>query len=642
MNKKLFEPRKKPQKNLNQILGTRLLFLQLIFVIFAILLIVRLAFLTYFQYAHFATLSLKNQMKIIPLAPPRGIILDRNGRILAENRPIYVLEAIPNKVKNIEQSIQKLRQLMPTIEDDDIKRFEKERRQKRRDNPVVVKMHLSTEEVAIFASHQYQFPGFNISAQLMRHYPHQKKLAHVIGYVGRINEQELKTIDTINYQGTNFIGKQGIEKYYEDILHGKVGYQQVETDVNGRVLRTISKQPPVSGYKLTLTLDYRLQKIAYKALKGVEGSVALIDVKDGGLLALVTRPSFNPNLFITGISSKDYRELLNARERPLFHRAVRGLYPPASTVKPFMAIAGLNAGVVDEKFGIRDPGWFMLPGVSHRYRDWKRTGHGVVNVTRAVMVSCDTFFYTLGHRLGITGIASMMKNFGFGSLTGIDIPEELPGIMPDPIWKKVKKHQSWYPGDTIITSIGQGFWLASPLQLAHAVATLSQKGIGYQPHLLKTLVDEKNNQTHFQAIANPPIVLSDNQYWDIVHSAMHDVITNNEGTGYRFGRDAFYSVAGKTGTAQVFALSQNDHNKKTIITNKYLKDHSWFIAFAPVENPEVAIAVMVEHDTLASQVARQVLDAYFKIKQKESQKLPVLNSNQAPPILHLKPEAQAS
>lgn len=621
MNKKLFEPLKKPPKNLQEILGFRLIFLQCFFILLAIVLVIRLAFLTYMQYTHFATLSLKNQMKIIPLTPPRGIILDRNGVILAENRPIYVLEVIPNKVAKLNESIEKLQKLMPSITEDDIKRFQKELKQKRRDTPCVVKMHLNTEEVAIFASHQYQFPGFNISAQLMRHYPHKKKLAHVIGYVGRINEQELKSIDSINYQGSNFIGKQGIEKFYEDILHGTVGYKQVETDVNGKVIREISKQPAISGYKLYLTLDYRLQKVAYKALKGVEGSVALIDVRDGGLLALVSRPSFNPNLFITGIPSKDYSVLLNAPERPLFHRAVRGLYPPASTVKPFMAIAGLNAGVVDEKFGIRDPGWFMLPGVSHRYRDWKRTGHGVVNVTRAVMVSCDTYFYTLGHRLGITGIASMMKNFGFGKMTGIDIPEELPGIMPDPVWKKLKKHQSWYPGDTIITSIGQGFWLASPLQMAHAAATLSQKGVGYQPHLLKAMIDEKDKKTNFKPVANQPIVLNDQKYWELVHEAMHSVITNNEGTGYRFGRDAFYQVAGKTGTAQVFALSQNDHNKKTIITNKYLKDHSWFIAFAPVDNPEVAIAVMVEHDVLASQVARQVLDAYFKQKLKAEKKL---------------------
>ncbi len=617
MNKKLFEPQKKRHKSIQEVLNFRVGFLQFIFLVFAILLVVRLIFLTYFQYVHFATLSLKNQMKILPVTPPRGIILDRNGVILAENQPVYVLEVVPEHVKKLDESLKKIQALMPTITKDDLERFHKERKQHRRDTPSVLKMHLSREEVAIFASHQYQFPGFSISAQLMRHYPFKKKMAHIIGYVGRINEQELQTIDSINYQGTNFIGKQGIEKYYENILHGTVGYEQVETNVNGKIIRVISKQPPVSGRKIYLTLDSRLQKVAYKALKGVEGSVVLIDVKDGGLLALVSRPSFNPNLFTTGISSKDYKELLNSPDRPLFHRAVRGLYPPASTVKPFMAIAGLDGGAVNEKFGIRDPGWFMLPGVSHRYRDWKRTGHGVVNVTRAVMVSCDIYFYTLGHRLGITNIAKMMKKFGFGELTGIDIPEELPGIMPDPVWKKLKKHQSWYPGDTIITSIGQGFWLTSPLQLANAASALSQKGHSFQPHLLKEMIDENDHQIPYKPVERPVIELSDPKYWELVHEAMHSVITNNEGTGYRFGRDAFYPVAGKTGTAQVFALSQNDHNKKTIITNKYLKDHSWFIAFAPVENPEVAIAVMVEHEMTASQVARQVLDAYFKGRNQE-------------------------
>jgi len=617
MNKKLFAPQKKPQRSIQEVLTFRAVFLQVVFFILALLLCVRLFFLTCFQYNHFATLSLKNQMKILPVTPPRGIILDRNGVILAENRPVYVLEVIPEHVKKLEESLANIQKILPSLTADDIQRFQKERKQHRRDTPSVLKMHLSLEEVAIFASHQYKFPGFHISAKLMRHYPFKKKMAHIIGYVGRINEHELKTIDNLNYQGTNFIGKQGIEKYYEDILHGTVGYEQVETNVNGKIIRVLSKQPPVSGRKIYLTIDARLQKIAYKALKGVEGSVALIDVKNGGVLALVSRPSFNPNLFTTGISSKDYKELLNSKERPLFHRAVRGLYPPASTVKPFMAIAGLEGGAVNEKFGIRDPGWFMLPGVSHRYRDWKRTGHGTVNVSRAVMVSCDIFFYTLGHKLGINSIASMMSKFGFGELTGIDIPEELPGIMPSPIWKKAKKHQSWYPGDTIITSIGQGFWLASPLQLAQAAAILSQKGVGYKLHMLNKMIDENDNQIIYSPIAKSPIELSDPHYWQIVHDAMHAVITNNEGTGYRFGRDAFYPVAGKTGTAQVFALSQNDHNKKTIITNKYLKDHSWFIAFAPVESPEVAIAVMVEHEMTASQVARQVLDAYFQGRNNE-------------------------
>ena len=617
MNKKLFAPQKKPQRSIQEVLTFRAVFLQVVFFILALLLCVRLFFLTCFQYNHFATLSLKNQMKILPVTPPRGIILDRNGVILAENRPVYVLEVIPEHVKKLEESLANIQKILPSLTADDIQRFQKERKQHRRDTPSVLKMHLSLEEVAIFASHQYKFPGFHISAKLMRHYPFKKKMAHIIGYVGRINEHELKTIDNLNYQGSNFIGKQGIEKYYEDILHGTVGYEQVETNVNGKIIRVLSKQPPVSGRKIYLTIDARLQKIAYKALKGVEGSVALIDVKNGGVLALVSRPSFNPNLFTTGISSKDYKELLNSKERPLFHRAVRGLYPPASTVKPFMAIAGLEGGAVNEKFGIRDPGWFMLPGVSHRYRDWKRTGHGTVNVSRAVMVSCDIFFYTLGHKLGINSIASMMSKFGFGELTGIDIPEELPGIMPSPIWKKAKKHQSWYPGDTIITSIGQGFWLASPLQLAQAAAILSQKGVGYKLHMLNKMIDENDNQIIYSPIAKSPIELSDPHYWQIVHDAMHAVITNNEGTGYRFGRDAFYPVAGKTGTAQVFALSQNDHNKKTIITNKYLKDHSWFIAFAPVESPEVAIAVMVEHEMTASQVARQVLDAYFQGRNNE-------------------------
>ena len=584
----------------------------------SMVLMFRLAFLQCYQYKHFATLSLKNQISIIPIPPSRGIILDRNGEILAENRPVFVLEIIPERVPKLNDSIQKLQKLIPSISDDDINRFHKERNQHRKDSYIVLKTHLTLDEVAIFSSHQYQFPGIQLKAKPMRYYPLKKQMSHLIGYVGRINTEELKSIDNVNYQGTNVIGKIGIEKFYEDTLHGQVGYEEVETNVSGKVIRTLFKKPPISGQKIFLTIDSRLQSVAYKALKDLEGSAVLIDVSDGGILAMVSRPSFNPNLFTNGINSRDFNKLLFSNERPLFHRAVRGLYPPASTVKPFVALAGLNKGVVVPQWAIYDPGWFRLPNVTHKYRDWKRTGHGVTNVKRAIMVSCDTYFYQLGAKLGIHSLSQMLSQFGFGKNTGIDLPEELSGLLPTPEWKVRQKKMVWFPGDTIITSIGQGFMLASPLQLANATALLSQKGQGYQPHLLAKTVDDDNHETSFKPIKHDPILLENEDYWSIVHEAMQAVIENNEGTGARFGRNAFYKVAGKTGTAQVFALSQNDHNKKTIITNKILKDHSWFIAFAPVENPKVAIAVMVEHDTAASQVARQILDAYFTFAKQEA------------------------
>ncbi|NBX84600.1 MAG: penicillin-binding protein 2 [Gammaproteobacteria bacterium] len=609
----------KPRKTIQKILSFRVSFLQSFFIVLSCLLFIRLAYLQCYQYMHYSTLSLKNQMSIIPITPSRGIIFDRNGKILAENQPVFVLEVIPEHVPNLNDSLKKIQKLIPTITNEDITRFEKERRQHRRDTPTVLKMQLTSEEVAIFSSHQYKFPGINLKARLMRYYPLKKQMAHIIGYVGRINLEELGQIDNVNYQGTNFIGKIGIEKYYENILHGKVGYEQVETNVSGKIIRTIFKQPPVSGHKIYLTIDSRLQKVAYDGLKGLEGSAVLLDVKKGEVLALVSRPSFNPNLFTNGISGNDFKKLLFAPERPLFHRAIRGLYPPASTVKPFVAIAGLSKGVVVPQTTIYDPGWYRLPGVRHSYRDWKRTGHGFTNLKRAIMVSCDTYFYQLGSKLGIANLSEMMGHFGFGKLTGIDLPEELAGLYPNANWKRINKRASWYPGDTIITSIGQGFTLASPLQLANATAALSQSGGGYKPHLLQKTIDDSGVINEFQPIKKEHIQLPDDQYWQYVHEAMQAVIESNEGTGARFGRDAFYTVAGKTGTAQVFSLSQNDHNKKTIITNKALKDHSWFIAFAPVEDPQVAVAVMVEHDTAASHIARLILDSYFTLN-KESTK----------------------
>jgi|LauGreDrversion4_2_1035121.scaffolds.fasta_scaffold16029_3 penicillin-binding protein 2 len=619
MKRRLFKRIHKPAApTVKQTSDFRLKVLVLLFVILSIGLVVRLAFLQLYQYNHFATLSLKNQISIIPIPPSRGIILDRNGEILAENRPVFVLEIVPERVPKLDDSIVKLQQLIPSINEDDISRFHKERRLHRKDTAIVIKTHLKLNEVAIFSTHQYQFPGIQLKAIPMRYYPLKKQMSHLIGYVGRINTEELQSIDNVNYQGTNSIGKIGIEKFYEDTLHGQVGYEQVETNVSGKVIRTLFKKPPVSGKKIYLTIDSKLQAVAYKALKGLEGSAVLIDVKDGGILAMVSRPSFDPNLFTNGINSTDFNKLLFSNERPLFHRAIRGLYPPASTVKPFVAIAGLNKGVIVPQWAIYDPGWFRLPNVTHKYRDWKRTGHGVTNVKRAIMVSCDTYFYQLGAKLGIHSLSQMLGQFGFGKSTGIDLPEELSGLLPTPEWKVKQKKMVWFPGDTIITSIGQGFMLATPLQLASATALLSQKGLGYQPHLLAKMVDDAANETAFKPISRNSIQLDNEDYWSIVHEAMQSVIESNEGTGARFGRNAFYKVAGKTGTAQVFTLSQNDHNKKTIITNKLLKDHSWFIAFAPVENPEVAIAVMVEHDTAASQVARQLLDAYFTNAKQEA------------------------
>ncbi|WP_133140203.1 penicillin-binding protein 2 [Legionella genomosp. 1] len=581
---------------------------------FTIILISRLAYLQLSQFKRYETLSLKNQMSIIPIAPPRGIILDRNGVVLAENVPVYVLEIIPERVKNMQVTLRQLQALLPSISDDDIESFKKARAQNRSFVPVPIKLKLTQEEVALFATHQHQFDGVSIKARLMRYYPLGEMTAHLLGYVGRINVQELQRVDPTNYRATNFIGKSGIEKYYETLLHGQVGYQQVETDVSGRTLRVVSKQNPISGEKLYLTIDTRLQRVAYEALQDKRGAVVAINPHNGDILAMVSSPSYDPNLFVNGIRSEDYQRLSTAKDRPLYNRAVRGLYPPASTIKPFIALAGLEKGVVDTNYSVYDPGWFKLPGVSHSYRDWKKTGHGIINIKRAITVSCDTYFYQLGHRMGIASIEDMLTQFGYGQLTHVDLHEEAPGLVPNNRWKRRSKGLPWYPGDTLITAIGQGFMLASPLQIANATAAMSQKGIRYRPHLMAKSIQSDREETHpYKPLEEYPIKLKDDNYWNIISDAMHSVITNNEGTGYRFGRNAPYSVAAKTGTAQVFSLPQNEKKRLGEIP-EYLRDHSLFIAFAPVENPEIAIAVIVENDTAASGVARKVLDAYFQLQ----------------------------
>lgn len=580
-------------------------------VILSALLILRLAYLQFDQYRRFATLSLKNQMSILPVAPPRGIIVDRNGVVLADNKPVYVLELIPERVKSLDQTLARLQRLLPSLTEEELNDFQRTRRQHRAYESIPLKLKLTQEEVAIFASNQYQFPGVSIKARLMRYYPLGEVFAHALGYVGRMNTQELKQVDHINYRATNFIGKAGVEKYYEDQLHGRVGYQQVETDVSGRTIRMVSKQTPMSGAKLSLTLDARLQRVAYEALRDQRGALVLLDVKKGEILAMASAPSFDPNLFVNGISHHDYQRLTDEQDRPLYNRAVRGLYPPASTVKPFIALMGLDKGAVQLGTHIYDPGWYRLPGVSHAYRDWKRTGHGVMTIKRAIRVSCDTFFYQLGNKMGINAIEDILLQFGFGQFTHIDLHEEAPGLVPSPRWKRQSKGLPWYPGDTLITAIGQGFMLASPLQLAGAVAALSQHGQRFRPHLLQRSEWEHQAPVFYKPIEEYPIQLKNSAHWDEVIDAMQSVITDNEGTGYRFGRHPPYTVAAKTGTAQVFSMSQ-DEKKKYLNLPRALRDHSLIIAFAPVEQPEVAIAVLVENDTTAAHVARLVMDAYFQ------------------------------
>lgn len=591
----------------------RLNLLMAIIVILSLILVLRLAYLQISEFKKYQTLSLKNQMSIIPIPPPRGIIFDRNGVLLAENIPVFVLEIIPEHVSNMNQTLRELKQLLPSITEEDIKNFKRALTHNRSFIPVPIKLKLTQEEVAVFASNQYRFPGVNIKARLMRHYPLAELTAHALGYVGRINLEELKKVNPTNYQGSNFIGKSGIEKYYEDLLHGSVGYQMVETDVSGRTLRTINKINPHSGAKLYLSIDVRLQEAAFNALNGKRGAVVLINSRNGEILAMVSSPSFDPNIFVSGVSHQDYKILSNAQQRPLFNRAVRGVYPPASTIKPFIGLAGLDKGFITPTSTIYDPGKFKLPNSSHIYKDMKKTGHGMVNFKRAITVSCDTYFYQLGSKMGISNIEDMLVKFGLGQLSRIDLAEEAPGIIPSTHWKKQTKGVSWYPGDTVISSIGQGFMLVTPLQMANAAASMSQHGKRFRPHLLvKTVNSDTEKSAHFKPIEEYPIHLKDEAHWNIVTEAMHNVLISNEGTGYRFGRNPPYPVAGKTGTAQVMSGQRFEKTKYENIPESF-RDNTLFIAFSPLERPKIALAVIVENDCLASIVARKVLDAYYQL-----------------------------
>ncbi|MDF1758205.1 MAG: penicillin-binding protein 2 [Legionellaceae bacterium] len=595
----------------------RLVVMAALLIVLSLMLILRIAYLQFSQFQRYATLSLKNQMSIIPIPPPRGLIYDRNGVILAENVPIYVLEVIPERVKDLKKTLAQLQDILPSISTDDIEKFYLTKKQNHAYDPVPLKLKLSQEEVAIFASDQYKFPGVNIKALSMRYYPLGETTAHLLGYVGRINTSDLQKVDSQNYRSTNFIGKSGVEKFYETKLHGSVGYQQIETNVNGRTIRTLNKQPPKPGANINLTIDSRLQKSSFDALQGFRGAAILMSVSGGEILSMTSSPSFDPNLFVNGISNSDYKLLSNEIDRPLYNRAVRGLYPPASTIKPFVALTGLDKKFIDVNSWIYDPGWYKLPNVKRSYRCWRHSGHGITNVKKAIIVSCDTFFYQLSNKMGINVIEEMLSQFGFGQLSNVDLNEEAGGVIPSPYWKKQRKGVSWYPGDTLITGIGQGFMLATPLQLANATAALSQNGRRFRPHLLASSVYNSNKTVKYKSIEEYPIKLKDKNNWSIITDAMHMVITKNEGTGRRFGRDAPYSVAAKTGTAQVFTLSQDTKKNYENIPVK-LRDHSLFIAFAPVENPKVAIAVLIENDENAPLVARRILDSYFKLYPEKS------------------------
>jgi len=575
--------------------------------ILSVFMITRLWYLQIFEHDRYTTLSEQNQLNVIPIEPNRGLIYDRNGVLLAENVPVFSLEITPDRVKNLKTVIDQLQKIIQ-IDEDDLKHFYKEKHQRRSFDPVTLKLKLTDEEVAKFSVNQFKFPGIAVKARLLRRYPLGPAFAHVVGYVGRINEEELKILDPSNYAASNFVGKIGIEKSYEKLLHGKVGTEQVETDASGREVRILRRTAPTPGKDIYLTIDSGLEIAAERALEGHRGSVVAIDPRNGEVLALVSAPSYDPNLFVKGISSKAFNALNKSLGRPLYNRAIRGQYPFASTIKPFLAVQGLDTGVLTRATRIRDPGWFKLPFSSHEYKDWRKGGHGTVDTRRAIVISCDTFFYTLAYRMGINRIDNILTRFGFGIKTGIEMAEELPGLVPSPAWKLRRKAQPWYPGDTVISGIGQGYMLTTPLQLAAGMAALSKHGHRWQPHLLLRSIDTNRQTQYYKPRERYPVQLKKDWVWHYVNKAMREVIT--VGTGYRFGRDAPYTVAAKTGTAQVFSSKFHAPFKKKDLP-EHLRDHTLFIAYAPIDNPKIAVAVVAEHSSRASNIAREVMDYYL-------------------------------
>lgn len=573
-------------------------------------LIARLAFLQVVQHDVFMTLSNQNQLSLIPVEPSRGLIMDRNGVLLAENVPVYSLVVTPDNVPNLQQTIDQLSKIID-ITPEDLKRFKKELRQHRPFQPVPLKLKLNDEEVARFYVNQYKYPGVAVNAGMFRYYPYGKEFVSVLGYVARINEEEMKEIDQTNYAGSSSMGKLGIEKYYENYLHGKVGYQQVEVDANGRYVRTLKHFAPIRGDNLYLTIDSKLQLAVERILGNEKGAAVVIKPQTGEVLALVSMPGYDPNPFVIGIDPKRFKELRNSPDKPLYNRAIRGIYPFASTIKPFLATAGLDSGVVGIGYSIRDPGYFVIPGLHHAYRDWRKEGHGVVNLPKAITVSCDTYFYGLAVKLGVDRMYTYLRKFGFGMLTGLDVGEELAGLVPSPEWKRKKLHAKWFMGDTVVAGIGQGYMLTTPLQLANGVAIIANRGKKFRPRLLLKVEMPDGTIEELKPIIEPPFTLKNQKNWDVIINAMGNVTSTPQGTAAVAFAKAPYTVAGKTGTAQLTKIVGDNTHGGDAALPKHLRNHKLFIAFAPIDNPQIALAVLVENSTLAPRVARAIFDYYF-------------------------------
>ncbi|HSI25462.1 MAG TPA: penicillin-binding protein 2 [Methylotenera sp.] len=580
------------------------------------LLAIRFYFLQINRYDYYQTLAESNRISVVPISPNRGLITDRNGVVLAHNFFVYTLEITPSKVENLDATIEEIRQLVE-VSAVDLKRFKKQKAESRTFESIPLRTHLNEVEAAKFAVNRYRFPGVELKSRLFRHYPRGKQGAHMVGYIGRINDKDLIKLAEqnvlSNYKGTDHIGKSGVEQSYEAVLHGTTGFQQVEIDADGKAVRVLSSVAPISGSNLVLSADSKLQEIAETAFGERRGALVAIKPSTGEVLAFVSMPTFDSNLFVDGIDVENWRSLNESLDKPLINRPLRGVYPPGSTFKPFAALAGLEAGKRKPPYSINDAGYFTLPNSRHRYRDWKPGGHGNVDMRKAITISCDTFFYGLAMELGIERLTDFVRHFGFGRKSGIDIAGEVGGLLPTPEWKQRRFKQPWYMGETVIVGIGQGYTLATPMQLAQATAILANKGVAMRPRLVSAMVDANTLvSTPTPAVVSDKIILDDANL-EIVSLGMVDV-TLPGGTAASVGANAGYSIAAKTGTAQVIGIKQNEKYNEKLVNERH-RDHALFVAYAPAQDPQIALAVIVENGghggSAAGPIARKVMDYYL-------------------------------
>ncbi|WP_422137177.1 penicillin-binding protein 2 [Endozoicomonas sp. ALC020] len=599
--------------------------LALVFTILLVMVLIsRLFYLQVVQYDELATQSEENRVLLQTVPPVRGLIYDRNNRLLATNRSSQTLAIVRERVEDLDQLLDEIARLI-TVTETERNRFLQQIKRRRPFESVPLKFRLNDEQVALIAVNQFRLPGVEINAELVREYPESDAFAHSVGYVGRINERELKNLDPALYNGTYTVGKIGLERFYEPVLLGKPGYQEVEVNARGRVTRVLNRVNPIPGKDLQLFIDTDLQNAAIQAMQGRRGSVVALDPKTGGVMAMVSNPAFDPNLFVTGIDYATFNDLNTDIEKPLYNRATLGEYPPASTIKPLVALGLLDNNVVDKNDKIYDKGWFQLPGSEHRFRNWNRKGDGWIDLNRAILRSNDTFFYKVAEKMGIDRLHDFLSQFGMGRRSGIDIHEERAGLLPSTEWKQGAYGQPWYPGETVIAIIGQGYMLTTPMQLAELVTLIANRGKHVEPRLVKEDIPELQSPEWGDDIE------LDDQHWGLVINAMEKVVSYNRGTAYwRIGRGLKYRMAGKTGTAQVVSIPQGEEYDAEKL-KEFERDHSLFVAFAPVEDPQIAMAVVLENNNGAANIAREVMDFYLlpKLARAEQEKTSAENKGTA-------------